>query len=245
MENIGCTITVEAPESSEQAQDVIDKRYNFLFLDNEILADNTETEVLSRQEEAITKGNEKDLIEEAKRNADAFGQLYQHYVKRIYNYHYRHTGNPIEAEDLTSRTFYRALRSIRKYKDKGNSFQAWLFRIAHNLVVNWYRDQSRRHVVSLEAASGNIFALRGSQHRDEPHENVLKVEQRALVSRLIDELPEIRKTLIILKFVEKMSNEEIARVLGKTEGAIKSLYHRTLLSLRESIQQGEFADGLL
>ena len=63
---------------------------------------------------------------------------------RIYNYHYRHSGNATEAEDLTSRTFYRALRSLHSYREKGASFQAWLFRIAHNLVVNWYRDTSRQ-----------------------------------------------------------------------------------------------------
>lgn len=256
MDNTRCTIIVEAPESLEQAQDVVEETDDFSFLDCEsltesissgILTEDTLTQIpsLSNQEEPFTEEIEKSLIEDAKHNADAFGKLYQHYIKRIYNYHYRHTGNPIEAEDLTSRTFYRALRSIRRYKDKGNSFQAWLFRIAHNLVVNWYRDQSRRHVVSLEAASGNLFALRGSQLRDDPHESVLKNERQILVSRLINKLPEIRKTLIILKFVEKMSNEEIAKVLGKTEGAIKSLYHRTLISLRESIQQGEFADGLL
>ncbi len=184
---------------------------------------------------------EQALIEAAKHDAEAFGRLYQQYVKRIYNYLYRHTGNQVEAEDLTSRTFFRALRNLHQYKDRGGAFQAWLFRIAHNLVVNWYRDQSRHPVISLEATGDHPG--QGAQ-RDEPHEHIVRTERQALVARLIDQLPEIRKTLLILKFVEKMSNEDIAKVLGKTEGAIKSLYHRTLLDLRETLQQEEFADGL-
>ncbi len=184
---------------------------------------------------------ERALVEAAKYDAEAFGRLYQQYVRRIYNYLYRHTGNQAEAEDLTSRTFYRALRNIRQYKDRGSSFQAWLFRIAHNLVVNWYRDQSRHPVISLEATGDHPGQ---ATHHDEPHEHIIRAERQEVVARIIDQLPEIRKTLLILKFVEKMSNEEIADVLGKTEGAIKSLYHRTLLDLRETLQQGEFADAL-
>ncbi|MEJ5311411.1 MAG: RNA polymerase sigma factor [Anaerolineae bacterium] len=192
------------------------------------------------QEDAALS-EERALIEAAKHDAEAFGKLYQKYVKRIYNYLYRHTGNQLEAEDLTSRTFFRALRSLHQYKDRGGAFQAWLFRIAHNLVVNWYRDQSRHPVISLEVAGD--YPGEGTPH-DEPHAHIVHVERQALVARLIAQLPEERKTLLILKFVEKMSNEDIGNVLGKTEGAIKSLYHRTLLDLRETLQQEEFTDGL-
>ncbi len=183
---------------------------------------------------------ERALIEAAKHDTEAFGRLYQQYVKRIYNYLYRHTGNQVEAEDLTSRTFFRALRNLPGYKDRGGAFQAWLFRIAHNLVVNWYRDQSRHPVISLEVIGDPTGQ---GTHHDEPHEYIIRTERQELVARLIDQLPEIRKTLLILKFVEKMSNEDIGKVLGKTEGAIKSLYHRTLLDLRETLQQEEFTDG--
>ncbi len=182
--------------------------------------------------------DERALIKRAKQDAETFGQLYRRYVKRIYNYHYRHTGNATEAEDLTSRTFYRALRSLHRYKDQGNYFQAWLFRIAHNLVVNWYRDQSRHPIISLDAAGENFHT-----HRGNPQANVLKTEQQQFLARVISELPEDRKTLLILKFMEQMSNAEIGQVLGKTEGAIKSLYYRTLLTLRAAVQEGEFDDN--
>ena len=182
----------------------------------------------------MDEGEERDLITRAKSDPEAFGELYRHYVGRIYNYHYRHTGNPTEAEDLTSRTFYRALRSLHSYREKGASFQAWLFRIAHNLVVNWYRDTSRHPNVAIDSVS----ALYSSSPA--PHDHVEARETRALLLHLLEDLPEDRKTLLILKYVEQMSNLEIAAVMGKSEGAIKALYHRTLVSLRDMIPEGWF-----
>lgn len=174
----------------------------------------------------------RDLVTRAKSDADAFGQLYLLYVDRIYSYHYRHTGNSTEAEDLTSRTFYRALRSINSYREKGASFQAWLFRIAHNLVINWYRDSGRHQSVSIDSVQPIHSTL------DMPHEYVEAIEEHERLLQVIANLPEDRKTLLLLKFVEQMSNVEIATVLGRTEGAIKALYHRTLLSLREMMSEG-------
>ena len=155
--------------------------------------------------------------------------LYERHVKGIYNYHYRHTSNVEVAEDLTSRTFYKALRYLHRYRDQKNaSFRSWLYRIAHNLVVNWYRDTSRHPEVSLQQAG----TLRSDQ--SSPHQFVEKVEERERLLSLIEQLPEDRKTLIILKFVAEMTNAEIGDVLGRTEGAIKSLYYRTLASLRDA-----------
>jgi RNA polymerase sigma-70 factor, ECF subfamily len=174
------------------------------------------------------EGEEKALIARAKIDPEAFGQLYQRYVKRIYNYSYQFTRNREDAEDLTSRTFYQALRGISAYSDRGLPFQAWLFRIAHNLVVNWYRDQSRHPVIGLDHMEDEMRAEDGN-----PQADLAQLEERKKLLQLISGLPEDRKTLLILKFVEKMPNAEIAKVLGRSEGAIKVLYHRTLTSLRE------------
>ncbi|MBN1875894.1 MAG: RNA polymerase sigma factor [Anaerolineae bacterium] len=187
---------------------------------------------------------EYDLVARAKEDTEAFGQLYRHYVQRIYNYLYRHTGNVADAEDLTSRTFFQALKHISRYQERpGATFQSWLFRIAHNLVVNWYRDRSRRQHVTLDAVelfgNGTPFlndALFSTSLT--PPDGVMIAEEHAQLRQAIDRLPEERKTLIILKFVEQMSNTEIAAILGKTEGAIKSLYHRTLMSLRKAMTSG-------
>jgi len=181
----------------------------------------------------MDNAEERALIERARREPEAFGRLYEQYVARIYNYHYRHTGNVHEAEDLTSRTFYRALRSIDSYQERGYSFQAWLFRIAHNLVVNLYRDQSRRPSVPLDDV------LPAALIADDSHERMEQREEAHALAQAFEGLPEERKTLLLLKFVEGLSNEEIAVVLGRTEGAVKALYHRTLLTLRRSMVGGE------
>lgn len=165
-------------------------------------------------------------------DADAFSILYQRYVGRIYNYIYYRTGSQPDAEDLTARVFYRAMGNIQNYRHKGVPFSAWLYRIAHNLVANWYRDNSRRQEVPLDDTSH-------LQPRSEHPEADLEVdEEKEWLLVRIRKLPPERQQLIILKFVENLSNAEVAVIMGRSEGAIKSLYHRTLLSLREELETG-------
>src|SRR5512147_1353046 len=90
------------------------------------------------------------LSQAAQGDGDAFGALYARYVGRIYNYIYYRTGNTYDAEDLTERVFMRALRHIVNYRNRGLPFSAWLYRIAHNLVANWHRDNSRRKEIPLD-----------------------------------------------------------------------------------------------
>jgi RNA polymerase sigma-70 factor (ECF subfamily) len=171
--------------------------------------------------------SESDLVSRAKEDPEAFGQLYTKYVDKIYNYVYYRTGNPQDAEDLTAKTFYQALRHVHRYVDRGLPFSAWLYRIAHNLVANWHRDRSRRQVISLDT-----LALVSERPDPESRAQLEDDEQRLL--RIIRHMPDDRQQLLILKFVEQMTNREIAQIMGRTEGAIKSLYHRTLLSLRDT-----------
>ena len=96
--------------------------------------------------------DESALVAQARRDPSAFGVLYQRYVDRIYAYIYHRVGNEQDTEDLTARTFYRALDKFDTYQDRGLPFGAWLFRIAHNLVANWHRDHSRRSFMSLDQA---------------------------------------------------------------------------------------------
>jgi RNA polymerase sigma-70 factor (ECF subfamily) len=159
----------------------------------------------------------------------AFGELYDKYATRIYNYVYYRTGSSQDAEDITSRVFFRAMRHITNYTDRGVPFSAWLYRIAHNLVANWHRDSSRHQEVELEDG------YRASKDEEHPEIALLESEEQNALMRLIRDLPEERQQLLILKFVEHMSNAEIGEIMDRTEGAIKSLYHRTLLSLREEI----------
>ena len=160
---------------------------------------------------------------------EAFGVLYEMYVDRIFNYVYYRTGNVHDAEDLTARVFYRAMNHIHNYRDRGVPFSAWLYRIAHNLVANWHRDRSRRQEIPLPDAPV-------IQYKDDPPElRLIHNEEREALLRLIRRLPPDRQHLLILKFVERLANAEIGQIMGRSEGAVKSLYHRTLLALRNEI----------
>lgn len=182
--------------------------------------------------------DEATLIEQAKHNAEAFGVLYERYVKRIYTYVYYRTGNPPDAEDLTSRVFFRAMGSLNTYNQRGLPFSAWLYRIAHNLVANWHRDQGRRKDMPLPEALP-LPALRA----DAPEIAVENRAEQAALARAMRRLPDERQQLIVLKFVEHLSNAEIGVIMNRSEGAIKSLYHRTLTMLREELlREPPFSD---
>ena len=182
--------------------------------------------------------DDSELVARAKEDPEVFGLLYERYVDKIYTYLYYRTGSREDAEDLTARTFYRALNSFHRYQDRGLPISAWLYRIAHNLMANWHRDQSRHPQVPLEDLN-----LVGSSGRA-PEEAAERNETREIVLEAIRSLPPDRQQLLILKYGEQMSNAEIGQVMDRTEGAIKSLYHRTLLALRKEMSgQGFSASG--
>jgi RNA polymerase sigma-70 factor (ECF subfamily) len=173
---------------------------------------------------------EEDVLARASNgDREAFGILYEHYIERIFNYVYYRTGNTHDAEDLTARVFQRAMNHIHSYTDRGVPFSAWLYRIAHNLVANWHRDRSRRQEIPLNDVP--ILPASG----DHPEVTLVHSEERDDLLRLIRHLPPDRQHLLILKFVEDLSNAEIGQIMGRSEGAVKSLYHRTLLALRDQI----------
>jgi len=177
------------------------------------------------------------LIERARTDPQAFGILYERYVDRIYSYVYYRTGNHADAEDLTAKTFYRAMQHIRRYQDRGLPFSAWLYRIAHNLVANWHRDRGKRQMVSLDELHSLTLG-------EGPERTAERRERTETLLRVIRSLPPERQELLILKFVEHLSNAEIGKIMGRSEGAIKSLYHRTLLSLRELYEELEEGGSL-
>jgi RNA polymerase sigma-70 factor, ECF subfamily len=164
-------------------------------------------------------------------DTDAFSSLYEHYVERIYNYIFYRIGNTVDAEDLTAKVFYRALGRITSYKSMGVPFSAWLYRIAHNLVANWYRDNSRRQEVPLDDQPSLHL------HSVHPEMSLMEDQEKEWLLTLIKKLPQDRQELLILKFVDRLSNSEIALIMGRSEGAIKSLYHRTLLVLRDELEK--------
>jgi RNA polymerase sigma-70 factor, ECF subfamily len=161
---------------------------------------------------------------------EAFSILYQENLKKIYNYIYYRTGNSHDAEDLTARVFQRALNHISKYKRTDVPFSAWLYRIAHNLVANWHRDNNRKKEVPLEEQT----ELRNRQ--EIPEKDLEDRQEIEFLLKSIHRLSNDRQMVLILKYVEDLSNSEIGEIMRKSEGAIKSLYHRTLIELREYLE---------
>jgi RNA polymerase sigma-70 factor, ECF subfamily len=171
-----------------------------------------------------------ELVEFAKYNQEAFGEIYERYVRKIYSYIYYRTSNQHDAEDLTARVFQRAMAHIQGYEDQGVPFQAWLYRIAHNLVANWHRDRGRRKIIPLDEFVASTL-------RSEAPERLAEdAEESEQLMAAIRRLPEERQQLLYMKFIENYSNAQIGDIMERTEGAIKSLYHRTLSALRDDIE---------
>ncbi|MDY6846512.1 MAG: sigma-70 family RNA polymerase sigma factor [Chloroflexota bacterium] len=175
--------------------------------------------------------DEKDLIDAAKTDPKAFGSLYRRYVERIFNYIYYRTGNPKDAEDLTGKVFFKAMDNIQGYKHMGRPFSAWLYRIAHNLVANYHRDRAKKKEISLDLIPGGVLP----QTELLPEASITRRQEVDELLAMIRDLAPDRQELLILKFVDQLSNKEIGQIMRKSEGAIKSLYHRTLLELREKM----------
>ena len=121
------------------------------------------------------------------------------------------------------------MNHLPRYTNRGLPFSAWLYRIAHNLVSNWYRDQKRSEVVNLETKKLT------ANPNDSPDRVTVTNEETEMLLDAIRSLPADRQELLILKFIEKLSNKEIGKTMRRSEGAIKSLYHRTLLTLRQNL----------
>lgn len=166
----------------------------------------------------------------ARTDRSAFSELYEAYAERVYRYLLSRTSSPSEAEELTSRTFLQALASLDRYRARGKGFSAWLMTIAHNLLVNWYRDRGRRPPTApLDEALGIPASTPGPESSLEASELARRVRDAT------GELAADRQQLVTLKYVDGLSNAEIGRIMGRTEGAVKALHHRTLRQLHSSL----------
>lgn len=184
------------------------------------------------QESNLTEITEENAVARASQgDSEAFSFLYERNVTRIYNYIYYRIGSEADAEDLTARVFYRAFGHISTYVEKGVPFSAWLYRIAHNLIANYHRDNHRRKEVPLEDQPEI------PHHADRPEHAMEKSQDVEQLLCGIRRLTPDRQQLLLLKFVENYSNAEIAEIMGKSEGAIKSLYHRALIALRSEMNK--------
>jgi RNA polymerase sigma-70 factor (ECF subfamily) len=170
--------------------------------------------------------DEVQLIQRARQgDLAAVSELYNLHVDRIYQYVRYRTGDDQTAEDLTAEVFLRAIESLGNYNDQGAPFVAWLYRIAHARVIDYYRSMKRHQTAPLD----DPLLQDGLVTTDEVVD-VDILQNRSLWTAL-RQLTDDQQSVIVLKFVQGLSNAEIAQVLGKTEGAIKSLQRRALESL--------------
>jgi RNA polymerase sigma-70 factor, ECF subfamily len=159
----------------------------------------------------------------------ALEELYLIHFDRIYSYLHMTVGNRHDAEDLTTQTFLRMLESIRKFRFQSAPFSAWLFRIAHNLSMDHFR--SRRRWQPEE----DVPEPHGSEEPSAELEAMQSIGRQSMLELIDTPSPE-QQQVLTLKFVFNFPNADIAKILDKTEGAIKSLQHRALASLQKQIQ---------
>ena len=169
----------------------------------------------------------------AKARLDAqFSDLYRAHLRDVYSYAYYRVGNHHDAEDLTEQTFLQAYRHFARAQSEsaGRPLRPWLIRIAHNLAANYYRDRSRRPQTALDDAV--VISA--------PHPTEELVEGREEVKEVlagVSKLPDDRREALIMRFALDMDNREIARALGRSEGATKVLIHRAIKQLEQGLEE--------
>ena len=159
-----------------------------------------------------------------------FTELYRAHLRDVYSYSYYRVGNHHDAEDLTEQTFLQAYRHFERAQREshGRPLRPWLIRIAHNLAANYYRDRSRRPQTQLEDAS--VVSA--------PHTTADLAEGRQELHDVLEgvaKLPQDRREALIMRFALGMDNREIARAMGRTDGATKVLIHRAIKQLEQIV----------
>lgn len=177
------------------------------------------------------EADEAPLVEQARRDPQAFGELYDRYVDRVYGYCYRRLGAHGEAEDLTSETFRRVLQALPGYHWTGAPFGAWLFRIAGNLIHD--RRKELAHVVGLDAAGS--AAASWPDPAPTPLDQFLQKEQRSEVWAAVSRLPLLQQRVLALRFAQGLDNRQVARIIKRSRPATKQLVYRSLKALREQL----------
>ena len=167
-------------------------------------------------------------------NAADFGRLYDLYVERVYRHIYYRVGNTKDAEDLTQQVFLRAWNAISRYKKTASPFLAWLMRISHNLVIDFYR--LKKDVTYLDSELMSKDSDSSPERLAEEHFNQQQLR------KIILQLPEEQQQVILMSFIEGFSYAEIADSLGKKEGNIRVILHRALKKMRQILELENFSD---
>lgn len=173
-----------------------------------------------------TEPGERLLIEAAQRDPSRFGELYENNFDRVYGYVARRVHNRALVQDLTSEVFHQALTNIGRFEWRGAPFAAWLFRIAAHAIADHYQRAAREQNASI---AGNPEEVTAETDFEE-------IDRKARLFRFVNQLPADQRRVVAMRFAEEKSIREIARDLGRTEGAVKQLQFRALQTLRARME---------
>lgn len=178
--------------------------------------------------EAGTHDEVRALVQKATAGSvEAFGDLYSIYLDRIYRYVFYQVHNKEIAEDLTEEVFIKAWRKLGKYRWEGRPFSAWLYRIAHNHVVDYFRTSRQHEPLDFDIPADG----------DQPERELEQKQMQQMISRALASLPRQQNQLIVLKFIEGADNHTIEKVMGKSQGAIRVMQMRALAALRQILKE--------
>ncbi|HEV3123337.1 MAG TPA: sigma-70 family RNA polymerase sigma factor [Candidatus Dormibacteraeota bacterium] len=178
----------------------------------------------------LPRAYEDQLVERAKVEPEAFGELYDHYFGQIYRFVYSRLRDQDSAEDVTSDVFFKALRAIHRYRPSGHPFSAWLYQISVNAIADHYR--GKRPEAELDSAMGV------SDRQLPVDEQIAQRDEAARVWAAIDTLPVQQRTALTLKLGEDLKLAQIGQIMGKSEGAVKLLIHRGMIGVRQRLGIG-------
>jgi len=171
---------------------------------------------------------ERRLVESSQRHPRRFAELYERYFDRIYAFALTRAGNRAAAEDITADTFRQAFENLSRFQWRGVPFSAWLFRIAANAAIDYSQRASREQALPEPlVASDPSWESR-----------LIDVETRAQLFQLVKRLPRDQRRVVVMRFGEELSINEVARAMGRSEGAVKALQHRAVETLRAWVGDG-------
>ncbi|MCD5416310.1 RNA polymerase sigma factor [Candidatus Bipolaricaulota bacterium] len=180
---------------------------------------------------------EKELVERARNDAEAFGELYDRHYPKIFGYVLRRTASIEISQDVTSEVFLKALKNLGQFRWRGFPLSSWLYRIATNEITNYFRN-NKHGQLCLEEDSNSISISNPSAETEllEAEAELKRQQDFLTLHENISKLPVKYQEVIMLRFFENKQIKEIGKILGKREGTVKSLLHRGLGNLRKLME---------